>query len=109
MEWILQILSECLVSLLGVILTALAAYLGKQMGKIWRDQAESKAVQSVAKTCVAAVEQMYCDLGGEEKLEQALFWCENLLKKKGISITAEEMRIALEAAVCEWKGAFDKK
>ena len=109
MEWIMQILSECLVSLIGVILTALAAYLGKLMGKIWRDRAQSEMVQSVAKTCVGAVEQMYWDLGGEEKLKKALSYCESLLTKKGIFISAEEMRIALEAAICEWKGAFDQK
>lgn len=109
MEWMMQIFNECLVSVLGVILTALAAWLGKQMGRIWRERAKSEAVQSVAKTCVAAVEQMYYEFGGEEKLKRALFYCENLLQKKGISISAEEMRLALEAALCEWKGAFGKK
>jgi hypothetical protein len=109
MEWMMQILSECLVSVLGVILTALAARLGKQMGKVWRERAQSEAVQSVAKSCVAAVEQMYRELGGEEKLERALHFCETLLTEKGISISAEGMRIALEAALCEWKGAFQEK
>lgn len=109
MEWIMQIVSRCLISLIGVVLAAISARLGKQMGKIWREKAKSEAVQSVARSCVAAVEQMYHDFAGEEKLKRALFYCENLLQEKGIAISAEEMRIALEAALCEWKGAFEEK
>ena len=109
MEWITEIISSCLISILGVIITSLAAYLGRLAGKIWRDKAQSEAVQNLAKTTVHAVEQMYGDFGGEAKLERALYYLENLLKKKGIVLPAEEMRILLEAALCEWKGGFEQE
>lgn len=109
MEWMMEFLSEGILAVLGVALTFLASRLGSLLGKLWREKLKDENVRSVAATCVRAVEQMYKNKSGKEKLEKALIMGEKLLSRKGIRISAQELRVVLEAALSEAKGAFDKK
>ncbi len=109
MEWIMDILSESILGILGVALTLLASRVGTVLGKFWREKMKDESIRSVATTCVFAVEQMYGGKSGREKLEKALILGEKLLAGKGIRISAQEMRVVLEAALSQAKGAFEKK
>lgn len=109
MEWIMELLSEGILAVLGVALTLLASRLGTVLGKFWREKMKDESVRSVATTCVYAVEQMYGGKSGREKLEKALILGEKLLAGKGIRISAQDLRVVLEAALSEAKGAFEKK
>lgn len=95
-------------TILYTLLTAIAGYLGlvaKHYVKKWFDTREKKAV---AKIAVQAVEQIYKDLHGEEKLEQALIAAEEMLAEKGIAISSLELRLLIEAALAEFNNAFNK-
>ncbi len=109
MEWIMEFLSEGILAALGVALTLLASRLGTVLGKFWREKMKDESIRSVAATCVYAVEQMYGGKSGAEKLEKALIMGEKLLSGKGIRISAQELRVVLEAALSEAKGAFEKE
>lgn len=109
MEWIMELLSEGILAVLGVALTVLASRIGSVLGKFWREKIKDESIRSVATTCVFAVEQMYGGKSGREKLEQALRMGEKMLLRKGIRISAQELRLVLEAALSEAKGAFEKK
>ncbi len=109
MDFITDIMSEVILSVLGVVLTYLAARLGKIFGAWYEEKFQNETLRSVAKTCVLAVEQMYRDAGGKEKLEKALLMGEAMLQEKRIKIEAEELRVLLEAALSEMKGAFEKR
>ena len=54
------------------------------------------------------VEQVWKTLHGTDKLNKALETAEALLKKKGITFDAEEMRVLIEAAVVEFNNVFQK-
>ena len=93
-------------TVLYTLLTAVAGYIGlvvKHYAKKWFDTREKKAV---AKSAVLFVEQVYKDLHGEEKLEQAFIAAEEMLAEKGIAISSLELRVLLEAALAEFNKAF---
>lgn len=58
------------------------------------------------KTCVRAVEQIYTDLHGEEKLNKCIEAASAMLGEKNIVITDIEIRMLIEAAVNEFNKKF---
>lgn len=107
MEFLKEFISVYGTTILYSILTALAGYLGIVVKNIYQKYINDKTKQDVAKTCVKAVEQIYKDLHGEEKLQKALEAASEMLANKGITISDLEMRILIEAAVAEFNDAFN--
>lgn len=96
------------VAILYTIVTAVFGALGLLAKRIATKYLNDKTKRSVAKTVVAAVEQIYKDLHGEAKLTKALESAEEMLAEKGITVTALELRMLIEAAVAEFNDAFKK-
>jgi uncharacterized protein YneF (UPF0154 family) len=105
MDW-MNIWWDLLLSVLGVVVTWVAGRLGGLLRVFWQEKITSSTLRDVAKTCVSAVEMMYRDAKGEEKLKEALALSGEILRNKGISVADEELRVMLEAALAELKGAF---
>ena len=63
----------------------------------------SKEKKEVVMVVVKAVQQLYKDLGGEEKLCRAIESATQMLAEKGITITELELRMLIEAACLELK------
>lgn len=108
MEFIKNFISEYGTTILYAILTAIGGYLGIWAKKLYTKYVNDKTKQAVAKTVVQAVEQLYKDLRGEEKLEKALEAAADMLAERGIAVTDLELRILIEAAVGEFNKAFEK-
>ena len=108
MEFIKNFISEYGTTILYAILTAIGGYLGIWAKKLYTKYVNDKTKQAVAKTVVQAVEQLYKDLRGEEKLEKALEASADMLAERGITVTDLELRILIEAAVGEFNKAFEK-
>lgn len=109
MDFIKLFISEYGTTILYAILTALAGYIGIVAKRIYTKYVNDKTKQAVAKTVVQAVEQIYKDLHGEEKLNKALEAASEMLAEKGITITDLEMRMLIEAALAEFNKAFEKE
>lgn len=95
-------------TILYSILTAIAGYLGIVIKNLYTKYINDKTKQDVAKTVVKAVEQMYKNLHGDEKLQKALEAASDMLLTKGITISDIELRMLIEAAVAEFNDAFNK-
>lgn len=108
MEFLKEFISEYGTTILYAILTALAGYLGIVIKRLYTKFVNDKTKQAVAKTVVQAIEQIYKDLHGDEKLNKALESMSEMLAEKGITITDLEMRMLIEAAVAEFNEAFHK-
>lgn len=106
METIGSILLDGALAFLSVILTAVAAKLGRYAREWMEDQRQGSVARSIATCAVQAVEQMYGDWKGEEKLGEAFAIAESFLAKRGISVSQEELTVLLESAVCEMKRAY---
>lgn len=94
--------------ILYTIITAIAGYIGIMIKNIFTKYVNDKTKRDVAKSAVQFVEQVYKDIHGEEKLNAALACAEEMLMEKGITVTALEMRVLIEAAVAEFNDAFNK-
>ena len=102
-----QFMSQFGIEIIGTLLLALAGALGLVFKNIATKYLNDKTKQSIAKVVVQGVEQVYKDLHGEEKLNQAMSMFSDLLEEKGIHISELEMRILLESAVGEFNRVFE--
>lgn len=103
-----EFINEYGTELLYAIITAIAGYIGIVVKNLVKKYLNDKTKQSVAKTAVKYVEQVFKDLHGEEKLQQALEAASQMLAEKEIIITELELRVLIEAAVAEFNEAFHK-
>ena len=108
MDFIKLFISEYGTTILYAVLTDFAGYLGIVVKHLYTKYINDKTKQAVAKTVVQAVEQIYKDLHGEEKLNKALEAASEMLAEKSITITNLEMRMLIEAALAEFNNAFEK-
>lgn len=106
MDLLKEFISEYGTTVLYAVITALAGYIGIVLKRLYTKLVNDKTKQSVAKTVVLAVEQIYKDLHGDEKLDKALKAASEMLAEKGISITDLELRMLIESAVDEFNEAF---
>ena len=90
------------------LLAAAAAFLGNQLKRLYEKYINDKTKQSVVRTCVKAVEQLYHDLGGPEKLEKAKASAVEMLNEKGIPITDLELSMLIDSAVSEFNYGFSQ-
>lgn len=96
-------------AILYAVLTAIAGFLGSQLKKIYEKYINDKTKKAVVETCVKAVEQLYKDLHGAEKLEKAKENIIAMLEEKGLSISDLEMDLLIEACVAEFNINFQKE
>lgn len=99
-------------TILSVILTAIAGYLGILLKRLYQKNildSDDDTKENIVKTCVKAVEQMYKDLHGAEKLQKALEAVSEMLAAKNITITDTELRMLIESAVGEFNDVFNTK
>lgn len=94
------------VTILYAILTAIAGYLGVIVKNIYAKYVNDKTKRDVVNTCVNAVEQLYKDLHGEDKLNKCIESASEILIEKGINITDLELRMLIEASVQEFNKKF---
>ena len=93
---------------IAAFITGMAGYIGNQIKKLYEKYVNTKVKQDVVRTCVKAVEQLYHDLGGPEKLEKAKEGIEDMLNEKGIPISELEMNLLIESVVSEFNYGFAK-
>ena len=108
MELFKEFISAYGTTILYSILTAVAGYIGIVVKNLYQKYINDKTKQDVAKTVVQAVEQMYQNLHGEEKLQKALEAASDMLLTKGITISDIELRMLVEAAVNEFNKSFNE-
>lgn len=109
MEFVKLFINEYGVTILYTFLMALAGYIGVKAKEIANNYFNDKTKREVAKTVVQAVEQLYQNLNGDEKLNKALESASDMLLEKGITITDLELRMLIEAAVAEFNRVFEKQ
>lgn len=111
MELIQNYISENGVEIISVIVTAIFGFIGVLAKKLYNkiiDEKNEKIVEKVVRYCVQAVEQLYKDLHGEEKLDKVIGAVTDILNTKGITVTDLELRMLIESAVGSFNDNFKK-
>ena len=93
-------------TILYSVLTAIAGYIGIALKNLYTKYVNDKTKKDVVRTCVKAVEQIYTDLHGEDKLNKCIESVSAMLCAKGITITDIEIRMLIEPAVNEFNQSF---
>lgn len=106
MDFIKDFIASYGSTILYTVITAIASYIGFALKKLYAKYIDDKTKKDVARTCVRAVEQLYTDLHGREKLDMCIESIAQMLTEKGITATDIEIRMLIEAAVNEFNNSF---
>ena len=104
----MNILNGYVTQIILILLLALASFLGAQIKKLYNKYVTTEIKQSVCRTAVRFVEQVYKDIHGQDKLRQAMIKASEILAEYGITISETELIAMLEAAVNEFNNSFAK-
>ena len=96
-------------TILYAIVTAITGYIGLFIKRVFGELLNNETVSKVVNTCVRAVEQIYKDIHGEEKLAKCLENVSQILNEKGITVSESQLRLLIEAAVEEMNAAVNGK
>lgn len=94
--------------IISIIVTGIIGFLGvviKGLLKKWTDE---NTKEKVVNTVVKAVEQIYKDLDGPAKFDQAVNDITEMLNEKGITATELEIKMLIEAACNDLKSDLYK-
>lgn len=105
MSELLNTLQPYLLEIVVAILTGIATFIGAKVKKIYEEKVNTETKEKVVNTVVNAVEQLYKDLKGEEKLNKCIENATEMLSEKGIAVTELELRMLIESAVNSFKKA----
>ena len=94
------------VAILRIVVTAVFSYVGVAIKTLYKKYVTSIEKRKIVTDVVRAVEQMYHDLDGAQKLGEAKTGALELLNAKGIKITDFELRMLIEAAVSGFNYSF---
>lgn len=103
------ILSMVITAVVGAVGTALGLFFKRLYTNTIGDKIKLDTVKEIARVVVKFVEQVYKDIHGEEKMDEALKAFSEMLNNKGITISELEMRVYLESALAEFNEAFNKE
>ena len=102
----LEYISEYILEILALIVSAFLAWLGLVLKRLYTKHINTQIKKDVVNTVVTAVEQLYKDIHGEEKLNKALEAAAEMLAAEGVPVTELELKMLIEAAVGSFNGAF---
>ena len=115
MNEVMDVLMSGVISLLGSVITvaiSIITYKVTKWGNEYINNQNTKLTiqqkQAVINSTVAYVEQVFKDLDGAQKLEEAKNVILASLEKQGINIDEDEMQILIEAAVLGLKQGQNK-
>lgn len=100
---------DILLGVLGTALTGLFTYIGIVIKNAYTKYVNDKTKKDVVATVVQAVEQIYKDLHGEEKLNKAIEGASDMLAEKGITVSEIELRFLIESSVNAFNEGFKKE
>lgn len=106
MEFFKDFINEYGVKIMLMIITAVGSYVGMQIKILYAKYVTSLEKRKIVTDVVRAVEQMYHDLNGEEKLQRAIAGATEILGSRGIKVTDFELRMLIEAAVSGFNYGF---
>lgn len=98
MEFLNEIMPS-LLSLVGTIVAVLLGYAGVEIKKLYNKYVDTQVEKDVVYSTVKYVEQIYTDIHGEDKLNEALKQASSILQEKGIQVSQDQLKTLIESAV----------
>ena len=92
--------------IIEALFLGIATYIGLKVKNIYLTKINSQTKKDVVKTCVQAIEQVYTDIHGDEKLDKCVAMVQDMLEEKGIETTELEIHALIESAVHQFNSAL---
>lgn len=110
-DLLVRVLYDVLILLATIAASYAVAWLRKRLGVegMKRIEAELATKQELAALAVRFVEQVYRDLHGEEKYTKAAEWLAARAGELGLTVTADEVKGLIEAALRAFKDEFGEE
>jgi len=107
----MTVVENVLIILVTLAAGFVVAYLRKRLGVegMQKIEAELALKQELAALAVRFVEQAFRDLKGKDKYDQAAQWLSGRAGEIGLSVTAEEVKGLIEAALRAFKDEFGEE
>ena len=103
-----QMLNGYVLEIVKLVVLAIVTLIASGAKKLWNRYVNSDIKRNVARTVVRAVEQIYTDLHGNDKLHMAMQRTAAILADYGIEASDYELVSLIEAAVNEFNDTFHK-
>ena len=100
MKYFMEFMNQYGVSMIHSIALAIISYVSFEVKRLYKKYIHDKTKKDVVKMVCQAINQLYPNLTGEEKLNKTITNCKQILKQKGISINDLELRMYIECSVC---------
>ncbi len=107
MEIVNNIINGVLIPLLSAVLLGVAGWLGVKLKQHLDEKEKNKTILQVVAICVSAVEQIYKELHGPDKLQKCIKMVTDMLSTRGIEISETDIRILIESVLAEFNNAFE--
>lgn len=98
MEFLNEIMPS-LLSFVGTVVAVLFGYLGVKVKQLYNKYVDTQVEKDVVYSTVKYVEQIYTDIHGEDKLNEALKQASSILREKGIRVSQDQLKTLIESAV----------
>lgn len=98
MEFLNEIMPS-LLSFVGTVVAVLFGYLGVKVKQLYNKYVDTQVEKDVVNSTVKYVEQIYTDIHGEDKLNEALKQASSILQEKGIQVSQDQLKTLIESAV----------
>lgn len=108
LESIWELIQPNLVAIIMTILTTIATFIGTKIKTIYETKVNDDTKRKVVKTVVNAVEQLYKNINGEEKLQKAKENIVAMLNEKGITISELEIEMLIEEVCNSFNKGLNK-
>lgn len=102
------ILTQYVLEIISLVLAAAFTWIGAELKKLYNKYIDTQTKKDVVNTVVQAVEQIYKDLHGNDKLNKALEMASGMFEEKGITVTETELLVLVESAVGSFNNVFNK-
>ena len=104
----MEIIDSYIMQIVKLIIFAIVALFAGEAKKLWSRYVNSDIKRNVVRIVVRAVEQIYTELHGNDKLHMAMQRASSILLEYGIQISDYELISLIEAAVNEFNNTFHK-
>ena len=105
----MDIIDNYIMQIVKLIIFAIVALFAGEAKKLWSRYVNSDIKRNVARIVVRAVEQIYTELHGNDKLHMAMQRAAAILADYGIEASDYELVSLIEAAVNEFNNTFHKE
>ncbi len=105
MKYFISFINEYGLSLIHSIMAIIVSYITVQVKKILEKHTNDKTKKEVVSMVCQAINQLYPNECGQNKLNLAITNAKEILAEKGINISDLELRMYIESTVCNIKNS----